>query len=102
MTLSDYLRKRASIAADSTTTTIALTKDIAALAAAATTLAGVGAGYGLSRFSSPREADIANDRKQYLLTDMKLRVAKLKRERELEGLDEAEEAPAKPAREIRL
>lgn len=102
MILSEYLRKRAGAGVDSAMATVALTKDVAALAAAATTLAGVGAGYGLSRFSSPREADVANDRKQYLLTDMRLRLAKLKRERELQGLDETDETPEKPAREIRL
>lgn len=102
MKLSDYLRKQAG---DPLTGGVALTSGLARdaflLAAASAALAGVGTGYAASRLTSPRPVDVDNERKQYLLTDLQLRLAKYKKERKLDAAP-AESELGKPAREIRL
>ena len=103
--LSQYLRKKADVPFISTmTATSGAVKDLFLYAAATAGLAGLGTGYSLSRLSSPRPADIENERKQYLLTDAKLRLAKYKKERGLANPHEDTDvdAGAKPPREIRL
>ena len=61
------------------------TKAVFATALAMSGLAGVMTGYGLSRATSPGEQEEKNYQKEYLLTAMKTKVARYKRDKELEG-----------------
>lgn len=101
--LSDYLKKQAG---DPLTSSMAATsgvaRDLFMVAAATAALAGIGTGYASSRLTSPKPVDVDNERKQYLLTDMKLRLAKYRKEKKLDEGLAPEPAPLKPVREIRL
>lgn len=99
--LSEYLRKKA-VMSEMVDASGRVVKDVAGLAVITAALAGLGTGYAVSRLTSPRPVDVDNERKQYLLTDIKLRRAKYEKERKLRAGEPQEEPEAKPAREIRL